>query len=97
MKTVKTIDIHGKRWFDSRFGNTYNSARVTVNFTCGDEQTFKIPFGYGYDQQYEQRALELLSEELGTPQRLHELRRAGIKVTSTVEDTTKRNAESWGK
>lgn len=45
---IKTIDIVGKRWFQESFGNTYHTAKYSIN--GGD--WVKLPETYGYDNQY---------------------------------------------
>lgn len=52
MKTIKTIDIQAKEWFDKVNGNSYFSAEVTVNFGLKDERRITIPFQYGYGDHY---------------------------------------------
>lgn len=50
--TIKTIDITAKEWFDKTAGNSYFSARVTINFGMPDQRTLFLPFQYGYGEQY---------------------------------------------
>lgn len=57
---MKTLDIQAKEWFDSVNGNSYFSGIVTIDFGLDTEQTFKMPFQYGYEQAYEQEATQLL-------------------------------------
>ena len=56
MKQIKTIDIHGKSWFDRANGNSYFSAIVIVNYGMEDERVIKLPFQYGYGDSYVQAA-----------------------------------------
>jgi len=51
---VKHIGIIGRRWFDG--SNTYNTAEIFVN----GRRVHKLPFGYGYGDHYETRAVEWL-------------------------------------
>jgi len=68
MKTeTKTIDINAKEWFDKANGNSYFSALVTVNYGMDDEKTLKIPFQYGYGNQYEWEAQSTLAKEYELP------------------------------
>lgn len=62
MKTIeiKTIDIKAKTWFDKVNGNSYFAALVTLNFGMSDEQEIKIPFSYGYGEQYISESLHVL-------------------------------------
>lgn len=54
MKTIiiKTIDIKAKTWFDKVNGNSYFSALVTLDFCLETEKEIKVPFQYGYGDQY---------------------------------------------
>ena len=53
-----TITIDGREWFDKTYGNSYCSARVSINGT----EVGRVPFGYGYGNAYRQYAMELLTE-----------------------------------
>jgi len=57
-RKVKSIIINGRRWFDRKYGNTYNSAEVYIN----GEFAVKLGASYGYDQMYEQRSWEWIEE-----------------------------------
>lgn len=59
---IKTIDIKGKDWFDKMNGNSYFSAIVTINFGTKTEKTIKLPFQYGYGDQYIQETKAVLIE-----------------------------------
>lgn len=59
---MKTLDITAKEWFDKVNGNSYFSAEVTTDYGTEQERTFKLPFQYGYDNQYEQEAKAILTE-----------------------------------
>lgn len=59
MKT-KTIDIQAKEWFDKTNGNSYFSARITINHGSRNQKEFTIPFRYGYGTQYLQDAKQEL-------------------------------------
>jgi hypothetical protein len=54
-KKIETLEIHGKRWFQKSFGNTYHTATVIVN---GRE--LKSDIAYGYGNHYLTTAAELL-------------------------------------
>ncbi len=62
---IKTLIITGKQWFDRVNGNSYFSARCTVNFGLPDEYFFAVPFQYGYDSQFEYACYQRLSESTG--------------------------------
>lgn len=53
---VKTIDVQAKEWFDKINGNSYFSGEIIVNFAMPNEKRFKMPFQYGYGEQYIQEA-----------------------------------------
>ena len=62
MKTLKSIDISGLKWFDEQNGNTYHAGHVTINADTPQAQTFAIQDQYGYGSQFEYSALETLEE-----------------------------------
>jgi len=41
---VKSIYLHGRRWFQRSYGNTYHTCEIWVN----GRLIHKIPFTYGY-------------------------------------------------
>jgi len=49
---VKTIDISAKEWTDKKFGNSYFSGIVTVNYGMENEKVIHLPFQYGYGDHY---------------------------------------------
>lgn len=53
-----TIQIHGRRWFQPTYGNTYHTCDIWVN----EEHVHKVPYQYGYGSQYEQSATEWLEQ-----------------------------------
>lgn len=58
LKEFDHINIIGKRWFQKTYGNTYHSVSVTVDGKHLD----RIPFAYGYGEQYLQNAHSLLQK-----------------------------------
>lgn len=78
-----TIHVEGRRWFDQVNGNTYHSARVTLDGVL----QIAVPFQYGYDEQYLQSALEAL-DEIGYVKR--------VRYSSGGEETLKRICEDSG-
>ena len=62
MKTKKVkvnlIQIIGKRWFQTSYGNTYNTVKIYVN----NEYVKTLGMEYGYGSFYRQRAEIWLSE-----------------------------------
>tara|TARA_R100000935_G_C2705832_1_gene112121 strand:+ start:117 stop:476 length:360 start_codon:yes stop_codon:yes gene_type:complete len=59
---IKTIDINAKEWFDKINGNSYFSGTITINYGMESEETFFIPFTYGYGSYYEQEAKSILTQ-----------------------------------
>lgn len=55
-KTPKSITVIGRRWYDRC--NTYNTATIIVDGT----EVHTLPFGYGYEGMYLQRATEWLRD-----------------------------------
>jgi len=61
MKT-KTIDIQAKEWFDKVNGNSYFAGTITLNYGTETEETFLMPFQYGYGSSYEHEAKAILTQ-----------------------------------
>lgn len=61
LKKNDVILIAGRRWFDRVNGNTYHSTTVYVN----NEQVGRVPFTYGYGDQYKQTGYEILNNVYG--------------------------------
>ena len=62
LNSIKTIDVTAKEWFDKVNGNSYFSAQVTLNYGMEDEVTYKLPFQYGYEEQYRYAALDKVKQ-----------------------------------
>ena len=96
MKTkVKTIDIQAKTWFDKVNGNSYFAGIVTVNFGQPTEKTFKMPFQYGYGDQYEYEAFYMLIKEGILPEKFrnspsYTCRENGIILRATNQKNCKK-------
>ena len=52
LKQLKTIDIKAKEWSDKINGNSYFSSDVTLNYGMDSQEVIKLPFQYGYGDQY---------------------------------------------
>ena len=52
LSQLKTIDINAKEWRDKINGNSYFSSDVTLNYGMENEKVIKLPFQYGYGDQY---------------------------------------------
>lgn len=61
MKT-KTIDIKAKEWFDKVNGNSYFCGTIILNYGLKNQETFLMPFQYGYGSQYEYEAQMILNQ-----------------------------------
>jgi len=48
---------HGVKWFDKVNGNTYHSVRIT---RCADGAIIAAPFQYGYGDQWQWTAIEIM-------------------------------------
>ena len=55
LKQIESLEIHGRRWFQKTYGNTYHTTTVVVN---GEELKSNIVYGYG--NHYLQTAADLL-------------------------------------
>ena len=67
--STKTIDINAKEWFDKVNGNSYFAGTITLNYGTESEETFIMPFQYGYGSQYLSETKNLLTEfnKISTP------------------------------
>ncbi len=66
MKT-KTIDINAKEWFDKVNGNSYFCGTVTLNYGMKNEETFLMPFQYGYGEiEHEAKAILTYANKIST-------------------------------
>jgi hypothetical protein len=59
---MKTLDINAKEWFDKINGNSYFAGTITINYGMETEETFLMPFQYGYGSSYEEKAKAILTE-----------------------------------
>lgn len=53
----KKVVVEGRRWFQKLYGNTYHTVKVSV-----DGETFYSDITYGYENHFEQTAIEVLKE-----------------------------------
>jgi hypothetical protein len=98
METLKendTVTLFARKWFDKVNGNTYHSVQIFVNGDLAGQNDFE----YGYGDQYEQTAKELLEKayiipnpEPGIYYSLYRLRSAGINYVSNVTPVSSRKA-----
>ena len=62
MKSLKSININAREWFDSINGNSYFSAKIQINAGLESEEEIILPFQYGYDSMYLQQSLKKLQD-----------------------------------
>ena len=62
MKTIISIDVQAKEWFDKVNGNSYFSGTIHVNYLDGEQRIFFMPFQYGYGDYYLQETYKRLNE-----------------------------------
>ena len=55
---MKVLEIRGRRWIQTSYGNTYFSCVISID----GSPVHSIEFEYGYDQMYEQWAREWLAD-----------------------------------
>lgn len=97
---MKTLDVQAKEWFDKVNGNSYFSARVTIDYSLDSEQVYYLPFQYGYGSMYEQETRELLRKEGIIPKDAYIgsfCRENNIPMRSSKQgNCLKREVKSWG-
>ena len=87
------IFIEGRRWFDKKWGNTYNTVRIYID----GEEKVTLPIEYGYGEYYMQRAEAWLKDNGYLPnmpeyQHLrHYCEDKHILLHTTVSDGLKRD------
>jgi hypothetical protein len=60
---IKTIDINAREWFDKINGNSYFSGDITLNYGAKTQKDIKMPFQYGYGEQYIQESYSRLIKD----------------------------------
>lgn len=100
MKTaqIKSLLIHGKEWFDRANGNSYHSARYTVNFGMKSERSFSVPYQYGYGSCYLQSVAQDIAKRCGVEWReVYPLHCQAWKTSAHIETgCRKRDVIEWG-
>lgn len=99
LQDLKTIIITGKEWFDRANGNSYCSARATINFGMDDETYVVVPFQYGYGDTYKQETFSAVSKLCGctADDVMRNCYNGNIKTHSTKQERcTKAEVKSWG-
>ena len=92
---LKSIFIEAREWFDKTYGNSYFSARISVN----GEVVAYLPFQYGYESQYEYAAVKWLLENNYITERvspLWSLKQKGVDVYTVKYASGYRDAKRFG-
>jgi len=98
MQEIKrSLFVEAKEWFDKTGGNSYFSARLSID----GQVIHALPFQYGYESQFEHEAKKWLHEngyltieELVRP--LWNLKTKGIDVYTVKYSATQRETKRWG-
>ena len=99
---MKTIDINAKEWFDKVNGNSYFSARITLDYGMDSSKEIILPFQYGYGNHYiDMSGEELLNQGLIKVENFTPLWRSCrennvILRTNKHENCLKRDVIKWG-
>lgn len=89
---MKTLELHGCRWFNKKKGSTYHSVNIMVD----DEQVHKIDYAYGYGDQWMDSAANWLEVNGKLPDHTKNealwryCERKRIKFTYTINDVAKK-------
>jgi hypothetical protein len=101
---IKTIDIQAKEWRDNINGNTYYSARVTLNYGIANEKRYYIPFQYGnaYGMAEPEILTILINDGLADNTKYSSFRKwiteeKIIKREFTEKNCRQRDVKAWGR
>ena len=96
---VKTIDIQAKEWSDKINGNSYFASKIIVNKSLKNEKRYVLPFQYGYENVYEQKAIELLKKNgLIKETSVFKLKNEGVIIRSQKQrNCLKKEVVNFGK
>ena len=90
----KSVFIESRAYFDKSGGNTFFTARISVNGAL----VGVLPFQYGYGSHFETMALEWLRDNgflEGYPRTLSSLKNSGVDVYTVQYWTTKTEAKRF--
>jgi len=100
---ISTLDINTKEWTDKKYGNTYFSSQITINYGMKTEKTVYLPMQYGYGSHAEDMAkkklieLKLMRKPKSDFLGLHNLcSKRKIVLRTNYSDDLKRNVVAWG-
>jgi len=98
MTTIHTLDINALNWFDKVNGNSYFSAQITINYGTPTANTIKLPFQYGYGDQYRYEAVSTLITlgYLNTGVTLYDLKGMGIICRFSKHNAKKAEVKAFG-
>jgi hypothetical protein len=96
-RKMTSVTLIGRRWFNRGPGNTYHSVEIYLD----GKHVHKIPFAYGYGEQWEWNGWEWLEANGYTPGREHHAngsaeppwaycQRLGIQYVLNVSDVPRR-------
>jgi len=98
INTVTTLDVNALSWFDKVNGNSYFSAQITINYGTPTEKTIKLPFQYGYGDQYRYEAINELVNQgyLIKGATWYDIKEMGIICRFSKVDAKKAEVKSFG-
>lgn len=96
-RKMSSLVLVGRRWFNKNFGNTYHSVEIIAD----GKPVHKVPYAYGYGDQWEYSARDWLDSngylpgretKEGTPGEAlwRYCERVGIQYTRTVVDVQRK-------
>jgi hypothetical protein len=87
VKHLKSLTITGKRWQDS-VGSTYYTAVIKIN----GKVAHRMPYAYGYGDQYLRDSLDWLAEQGVLPDnpRLDDIRASGVKLDYSAKNVKRK-------
>lgn len=92
---MNSVFIEAREWFDKTGGNSYFSARISVD----GKIVGHLPFQYGYGSQYEYEATKWLLENGYLSERIEplwQLRNSGVAVYSVKYSATMKETKRFG-
>ena len=93
---TKSVFVEAREWFDKSGGNSYFSARISID----GRVVHALPFQYGYESQYEHEASKWLMQEgylTFAPSPIWNLKQLGIDVYTVKYSAKKADTKRWGK
>lgn len=99
---VRSVSIVAKTWRDRVNGNSYFSARITIEYTSFSTVVLYCPLRYGYGDMWQYWAAKMLAEKFELPDAkpgLWQIEDANKDVCffKIATPTKKRDAVAWGR